>query len=138
MTGQHATAGERDPRRTGWRRYRRIGEVRALRLDVDAAWDTREGDRMTARRGDWRVEDSSGGVRTVTDSTFRASHRHLRGDVWERCAVLEARPAAPGESAVSQEGTSTAGDGDWVVRDSPDNSWVVPGEHFRAAYVLDE
>jgi len=118
-----------------WRRYRRIGTVTAHLLETDRTWRTLGGATMSGRRGDWVVEDASGGVRTVTDDKFRASHRHLRDDTWERCAVLEARPARPGERVASLEGTSTAGEGSWVVRDAPDNAWVVPVEHFRRAYV---
>lgn len=134
MSGEKDKAEDSDASAAGWRSYRRTGTVQARRLGSDSEWETSAGDRMTGRRGDWIVEDSSGGVRTVADDRFRDSHRHLHDEVWERCAVLEARPARPGETVTSLEGASTAGEGSWVVRDSPDNAWVVPGEHFRQAY----
>lgn len=117
-----------------WHRYRRTGTVTAHLLDTDRAWLTSGGDIMSGKRGDWVVEDASGGVRTVAEDKFRATHRHLRDDSWERCAVVEARPARPGERVMSLEGISTAGEGSWVVRDAPDNAWVVPVDHFRRAY----
>lgn len=119
----------------GWRRYRRTGTVTAHQLDTDRTWRTSGGDTMSGRCGDWLVEDASGGVRTVADEQFRATHEHLRGQTWERSSVLEARPARPGERVTSLEGTATAGEGTWVLRDAPDNAWVVPDEHFRKAYV---
>lgn len=123
-----------------WRRYRRTGTVTAHLLDTDRTWRTSDGAVMSGRRGDWVVEDASGGVRTVTDNKFRATHRHLSDDTWERCAVLEARPVRPGErvTLTSVEGASTAEQGTWVVRDAPDNAWVVPDEHFRKAYFPEE
>lgn len=120
--------------RSRWRRYRRVGTVTARRQDVAAVWKTGADDRMEGAAGDWLVEDASGGQRTVSDQAFRASHRHVEADKWERCSVLEARRAKTGEVAVSQEGTSTATAGDWVVRDAPDNAWIVPNSHFRTAY----
>lgn len=118
----------------GWRRFRRIGTVHARQLDADSVWETSAGDRMTGRLGDWVVEDDSGGVRTVDNMKFRESHLHLHDSLWERCSHLEARPARASETATSVEGVSTAAEGDWVVRDSPGNAWVVPGGHFRKAY----
>lgn len=118
----------------GWRRFQRAGTVTAHRLESDWTWQTSNGATLHGRRGDWLVEDASGGVRTVTDGRFRETHRHLGEDRWQRTAVLEARPARPGESAVSLEGTSTAVAGDWIVRDAPDNAWVVPGDHFIESY----
>lgn len=118
----------------GWRRFRRVGTVTAHRLESNRTWQTSNGATLDGRRGDWLVEDTSGGVRTVTDGRFRETHCHLSEDRWQRTAVLEARPARPGERAVSLEGTSTAVAGDWIVRDAPDNAWVVPGDHFSASY----
>lgn len=131
-------AGEGDGIVVEWRRYRRTGTVTAHLLDTDRTWRTSDGAIMSGKRGDWVVEDTSGGVRTVTDCRFRATHRLLGDDKWERCAVLEARPARPGERVTSTEGTSSAEQGTWVVRDAPDNAWVVPDEHFRKAYVPEE
>lgn len=125
-----------------WARYRRFGTVRATRLDEDLTWGvgtpdplTGETATLTGEAGDWRVEDSTGGVRTVTDERFRATHRHLEGDRWERCAEVDARRSAGGETVRSLEGEVASNAGDWIVRDDTGNSWPVPDEHFRSTYV---
>ena len=84
---------------------------------------------------DWLVDDDSGGRRTVTDESFRATHRHVEGDLWERTGTVDARPAVPGEVIATQEGPVTAGPSSWVLRDAGGNQWVAGDEHVRAGYV---
>ncbi|MEV8223145.1 hypothetical protein AB0P16_11880 [Dietzia maris] len=126
----------------GWARYRRFGTVTATRLTTDLTWDVGPVDdgagsteTLTGRAGDWRVEDASGGVRTVADERFRATHRHLEGDRWERCSEVDARRSAGGETVQSLEGPVTSSAGDWIVREESGNSWPVPDDHFRSTYV---
>lgn len=118
-----------------WSRYRKTGVVTARRLSENVEWTTEAGDRMTGAAGDWLVVDVTGGERTVVDATFRASHRHVEGDRWERCSVVEARQATATETVSSAEGEATARPGNWIVRDAPGNAWPVPDAHFRQAYV---
>ncbi len=118
----------------GWHRYRRVGRVRASRLTEPLTWQSARGDVLAGAPGDWRVSDDSGATRTVTDASFRATHRPVKGEVWERTALVRARPAAAGELVMTQEGRVHAGIGDWLVRDAAGNQWVVGEEHFRAGY----
>jgi hypothetical protein len=118
-----------------WGGYRRIGRVRARRLTASLSWRSAGGDPLTGTAGDWLVEDDSGGGRTVTDASFRATHRLVDGDTWERTGTVRARPAVPGEVVATQEGAVTAGTSAWVVRDDTGYQWVVGDEHFRAGYV---
>jgi hypothetical protein len=117
-----------------WRLVSRRGIVRARRLDQDVEWTSSGGDILRGAPGDWLVVDESGGQRTVSDEFFQTHHRHLRKDVWERTATLEAREASPGERVESPEGVATAAPNDWVVRDAAGTQWIVPAEHFRIAY----
>ena len=130
--GHRAVRPVADP--GGWRRFQRVGEVTALRLTERHAWRAPTGEELTGRPGDWLVTDASGRKRTVTDASFRVSHRHLADDRWERTSQMEARPARPGEVVQTQEGVTTAGEDGWVVRDAEQNYWIVPEEQFRAGY----
>ena len=125
-----------------WARFRRFGTVQAVRLEDDLEWSVGSGDQsdgetqtLVGAAGDWKVADSTGGVRTASDERFRTTHRHLEGDRWERCSEVDARPARGGETVQSLEGPVTAATGDWIVRDDTGNSWPVPGEHFRRTYI---
>ena len=122
------------PRSDVWQRFERVGTVTARQLDERHVWHAPTGEELTGRPGDWLVTDAGGRQRTVTDASFHLTHRHLDGDQWERTAVVEARPARPGEVVHTQEGSTTAGAGGWVVRDTDRNSWIVPEEQFRAGY----
>ena len=118
----------------GWATWARCGEVRAERLDQPVRWRAGSGQELAGGAGDWLVHDPSGGRRTVTDASFRAGHRHLEGDRWERTGAVSARPALPGEAVATQEGGVVAGEGDWLVRDPDGHEWLVPDAHFRAGY----
>ncbi|MCA0306853.1 MAG: hypothetical protein LCH87_05720 [Actinobacteria bacterium] len=118
----------------GWARYRRVGEVQASRLDRHHSWRSTDGAELAGVPGDWLVTDPSGGTRTVTDASFRATHEHDRGDTWRRTGVVEARPVLPGERVDTQEGPVVARGPGWVLRDGDGHAWVVGEEHFRAAY----
>jgi len=118
----------------GWRRFDRVGAVTAARLTAPHRWRTSGGEEMVGAPGDWLVTDESGGSRTVTDASFRATHRRLAADRWERTAQVEARPVRPGEQVDTQEGMTTARDSGWLVRDGNGNRWIVPEEQFRTGY----
>ena len=122
---------------SAWRQYRRFGVVTATRLAEPHSWQTETGETLTGQPGDWLVTDASG-QRTITDSSFRATHVPLNGDRWQRTAEVDARPVRPGERIETQEGPTTAGAEGWVVRDADGNQWIVPDATFRAGYRLVE
>ncbi len=124
----------RAPTDLGWASYQRVGQVQATRLGEPMAWRSGGGAELTGAAGDWLVTDESGGRRTVTDRSFRASHGHLEADLWSRTGYVEARPVVPGEIVETQEGAEVAGSSGWVLRDGDDNQWIVGDEHFRAGY----
>lgn len=117
-----------------WAEFERVGEVLAEPLAAPLTWTTSDGDQLTGAAGDWLVSDASGGRRTVTDASFRAGHRHLADDRWQRVGRVQARPAEAGERIITQEGPVAAGPGTWVLRDADGSQWVVPSEHLRTAY----
>lgn len=117
-----------------WASYVRVGRVRAVRVIEPSVWQTPAGDRLRAEPGDWMVTDETGGRRSVTDESFRASHVHDHDDIWRRTARVLARPVRPGEVVHTQEGPTVAGPTGWVVRDQRGHQWIVPSEHFDAAY----
>lgn len=121
---------------SAWRRYRRFGVVTATRLNQPHPWSTATGETLVGQPGDWLVTDAAGNPRTVTDASFRATHRQLDGDRWERTSEVDARPVRPGERIETQEGPTTAGPDGWVVRDADGNHWIVPEATFRAGYRL--
>lgn len=122
------------PTSEDWVEYERVGEVRADRLDRPLSWESAGGDQLVGAPGDWVVTDASGGRRTVTDASFRAGHRHLDGDRWQRTGRVGVRPAVAGERIDTQEGPSVAGSNEWVARDEQGNQWIVPDDHLRAGY----
>jgi len=117
-----------------------VGRVTARRLTEPTSWHTPSGDIMQAEAGDWIVTDPTGGMRSVTDASFRASYRQLIGESWERTGEVLARPARAGERLSTQEGPAVAVSGDWRVRDEDGAEWFVPDSHFRNTYheVVDE
>lgn len=117
-----------------WQQFERVGTVTARRLAETHVWRAPTGEELTGRPGDWLVTDERGRRRTVTEASFHLTHVHLEGDRWQRTAVVEARPARPGEVVHTQEGSTTAGEDGWVVRDADRNSWIVPEDQFRAGY----
>ena len=118
----------------GWADFERVGEVRAERLARPLSWESTGGDELAGAAGDWLVSDPSGGRRTVTDASFRAGHRHVSGDRWERTGRVRARPAREGEIVRTQEGSSVAGATSWVVSDEAGNEWIVGDDHLRTGY----
>lgn len=119
---------------SSWRRYRRVGVVTAARLNEPHSWQTATGETLVGQPGDWLVTDDAGSTRTVTDASFRATHRPLEGDRWQRTSEVDARPVVPGERIETQEGPTTAGSDGWVVRDADGNHWIVPVAKFRDGY----
>lgn len=117
-----------------WAAYVRVGRVRAVRLTEPTRWQTPTGDELRAEAGDWLVTDETGGQRSVTDDSFRASHVHEHGDLWRRTSRVLARRVRPGEVVRTQEGPTVAGSTGWVVRDQRGHRWIVPADHFDAAY----
>ena len=131
-----ATLGYRsfDDPEVGWREFRRRGVVTAVRRHEDWHWTSAGGDEMRGRAGDWEVTDA-GGTRSVSASTFPATHEHAEGDTYRRVGSVEARRARPGEVVVSPEGAATADVGQWVLRDSS-GEWLVSDSHLGSAYAL--
>jgi hypothetical protein len=89
---------------------------------------------MSARAGDWEVSDVGRRSWSVRDDAFRASHAHIERNRWQRTGVMLARPAANGEVIESLEGPTVAAAGDWVIRGTEAEQWVVPGDIFAREY----
>lgn len=119
----------------GWRAFRRAGRVTARRLTKPLSWQTRSGDVLEGKAGDWMVHEPSepDHPRTVVDSEFQETYRLVEGDTYERTGTVHARSARAGESIQTAEGSVTACAGDWVVRRGLFD-WVVPADTFDVAY----
>lgn len=119
-----------------WHRYRRRGEVTAVRRDAPWSWTTSDGQTLNAAAGDWQVTDETG-TRSVEPATFERTHVHLDGDRWARVGVVEARRARPGEAVSTPEGPLTAGRDEWLLRGLSGEQWLVGDAHFERAYEPD-
>lgn len=117
-----------------WRRYRRIGEVRAVQRKEPWSWTTADGTKLRGGAGDWEVSDA-GGSRSVRHDIFEVTHEHLDGDRWRRVGEVEARRAVPGELVRTLEGEDVARHDQWVVRGQLGEEWLVSSAHLQATYV---
>jgi hypothetical protein len=125
-----------------WRRFRRLGRVRAERLARRREWKTESGNLLVAQPGDWWVVDestSADGRRrqwSIGAHEFQQTYAAVPGqpNLFERTGRVDARRAELGERVESREGWEIAQDGDWLVRDTEGNQWFVPGDHFVANY----
>ena len=101
-------------------------------------WATRNGDRVRARAGDYRVTDLSTGCQwSVTPQALAAGYVPLGADRYRSRGQVTARRLEPGASPVrvaSLEGPETALPGDWVVTDQDGNDWVVADAWFVERY----
>jgi hypothetical protein len=118
----------------GWQRFRRTGTVTARQRFESWSWASESGETMSAQAGDWEVGDLSGRSWSVRDDAFLASYVHIEGNRWQRSGVVLARPAVDGETIGSLEGPVVAAVGDWVIRGTQDEQWVVPGDAFARKY----
>ena len=116
------------------RRFRRVGEVTAHRLDAPVEWTTSSSDNMRGEAGDWWVEGPEGVFRTVTDREFAATYEPLGDGRYRRFGVMTARQVDAEELVETLEGPTRALPGMWIVTGPNGNSWPVPDEVFRQGY----
>jgi hypothetical protein len=121
-----------DPYAT-WVRFRRRGEVTAVRRGEAWTWTTSDGSVMHGDAGDWDVLDESGS-RSVTASIFEKTHEPIGGDRWRRVGEVRGRQARPGEVVHSLEGDQTARPGQWVLRGVEGEEWLVSTETLETSY----
>lgn len=124
------TAGEHHP----WVPVARCGEVHATVLERGWRWQTRSGEWLQGRAGDYQVRNGQGEAWSVDPGIFARSYEHVAGDRWRRTGQVWAQPAVPGELVVSLEGPATAAEGDWVVKGTAGEQWLTSAEHFAASY----
>jgi RyR domain len=121
-----------DPYST-WVRFRRTGEVTAVRRDEAWTWKTVDGTVMHGSAGDWEVIDESGS-RSVDAEIFEKTHEPIGGDRWRRVGEIRGRQAQPGEVVHSLEGDQTARPGHWVLSGVAGEEWLVSTEHLETSY----
>ncbi|MFT4127134.1 MAG: hypothetical protein QM662_13015 [Gordonia sp. (in: high G+C Gram-positive bacteria)] len=119
---------------TGWRTFRRRGEVDAVQLEEGWTWTTDDGGEMSAQPGDWRVTDDAGSVRSVAAHVFAKSYARIGPGRYRRVGVFRAREVVGDEVIETLEGPAAAHPGDWVVEGSAGEQWPVPGEKFAQSY----
>jgi len=118
-----------------WQRFSRTGMVTAKRRWTPWSWTSESGGVMHASAGDWEISDGHGRRWSVRDDAFRVSYRRIGGNRWERTGVVFARSASDGETIASLEGATVAAAGDWVIRGTRGEEWVVPGDKFAGQYM---
>ena len=106
----------------------RLGAIAALRRNLDFE------QRLQARR----IAGVDAGVFDVAshDGAFRAMHRHIDGDRWERVGSVRARRVQTREEVATLEGVVTALLGDWVLTADAGGSWPVSDDYFSSAYAF--
>jgi hypothetical protein len=117
-----------------WHRFRRVGTVRAVRLDARREWTTANGDVLTAESGDWWVTGDTGDSWSVGPEHFAQTYERDGSDVWRRKGTTLGREAVPGESIRSREGLERATAGDWIMSGSLGEEWIVRADHVAKAY----
>jgi len=116
--------------------FERDGEVHARRLTAPLRWTLSSGEQMLGNAGDWRVVDSAGAMRTVTDFEFRSSHKPLDAGRWRRSGTFKAWRVNESVVIRTKEGRATARPGDWVVEGSGGERWPVSHDQFQSSYRL--
>jgi hypothetical protein len=114
--------------------FERVGVVNAERLAAPLRWALPSGGQLLGDAGDWRVIDSTGNLRTVTDSEFRSSHVQLDDGRWQRVGVFRAWPAREAVVIRTKEGDAIARPDDWVVEGPGGERWPVSGPQFSETY----
>jgi hypothetical protein len=116
------------------RSFQRHGIVHARRLTAPLRWTVPSGEEMHGNPGDWRVVDSTGALRTVTDPDFQSSHEPLGNGRWHRTGTVTAWPAAEAVRIRTKEGNATAQPGDWIVEGPAGERWPISDDQFQASY----
>jgi hypothetical protein len=114
--------------------FERFGVVRAERLAAPLRWALPSGEQLLGDAGDWRVIDSFGNLRTVTDIEFRSSHAQLDDGRWRRVGTFRAWPVREAVVIRTKEGDATACPGDWVVEGPGGERWPVSDQQFAETY----
>jgi hypothetical protein len=117
-----------------WVRFRRRGEVTAVRRDQPWTWTTSDGTAMRGQAGDWEVTGDDGAARSVDATIFDQTHEPIDGDRWRRVGEVCGRQARAGEVVHSLEGDQTARLGQWVLRGVAGEEWLVSAEHLEETY----
>ncbi|HEV3066441.1 MAG TPA: hypothetical protein VGY50_01275 [Streptosporangiaceae bacterium] len=114
--------------------FRRVGTVRARRLNAGRRWTRASGGELSGEPGDWRVLDDRGDERTVQDSAFWASHEPLGGERYRRTGTYHAWQVSDESVLRTLEGRAVAQPGDWVVEGRGGERWPVSNAQFRQTY----
>jgi hypothetical protein len=117
-----------------WIRVQRVGEVRATPGEENWQWSTTSGEQLRGKAGDWRVTGPEGNSWSVTPEIFAQTYTHIEGDRWRRTGEAVARVAVEGEVIESLEGPQTAHRGEWVIKGTAGELWVISAENFAQTY----
>ncbi|WP_431241004.1 PGDYG domain-containing protein (plasmid) [Mycolicibacterium aichiense] len=113
--------------------YRSRVTVRAVWVDRDSNWPTREGDVLRANAGDWWVTDGDDRWSVASD-IFESTYTHIRDDEYRKTATVTATEM-PEEFAVQTlEGVATGVAGDWLVCNPSGECWPVAAAAFLRRY----
>jgi len=125
----------------GRRRYRRRAgrPVVAIRMDLELDGGglgyRKWGDRQTAQRGDWLVENE-GDVYTVAGDVFQRTYRRVAVGQYVKVADVWAERASEDGSVETFEGRTHYMKGDYLVSNDREGRdvWAVSEETFESLY----
>lgn len=89
---------------------------------------------MRGEAGDWLVQSTSAGRRTIAAEEFPRLYEWVIADTFRAVGEVDARHTEDEERVATLEGSVSARPGDWVVTDHCGNSWPVPDSVFRETY----
>jgi hypothetical protein len=118
----------------GAKSFERTGIVLARRMTAPLRWSLSSREQMLGNAGDWRVVDSTGALRTVTDPEFRSSHEPLGHGRWRRTGIFTAWQVSEEVVVRTREGNATARPGEWVIEGSAGERWPIGDDQFQASY----
>ena len=112
----------------------RVGVVSARQLAAQLRWRLPSGEEMLGDAGDWRVTDSAGNLRTITDAEFQSSHAQLDDGQWQRVGTFRAWQVREAVVLRTKEGRAVARPEDWVVEGPGGERWPVSDQQFAQSY----
>lgn len=128
-----------DPRREGYRRYRKkerraVTAVR-LRLDFDGFEYRKWGGTQRCKSGDW-VLDNNGDVYTVDAATFAKTYKEVSPGRYEKSAHVWAKQATTSGAIKTKEGATNYEAGDYLVfnDDALTDGYAVSTDTFADLY----
>ena len=121
---------------TDFREYRKLGTVKAEKLDKPLEWKSGNGDVMRGEAGDWMVSDGGGGKWTVKPDIFAQTYGEVPGNPgqFQKTVPGIARRLTFPTQIETLEGTGTGKAGDYLMRGPKGEQYIVSKGKFESIY----